>query len=136
MNSNPTTRTNRSNYRFAPDKPCNCCGRRFRQAKSKPNDQGETIIDISAAVERQFREHLEKLEAPKRKQLARQRLEERADILHLLHPSRWCSSLSYAEELKLRTIAQLERNQKLEQMTAARSSKSAKAINGVNEVGI
>jgi hypothetical protein len=136
MNSNPTTRTNRSNYRFAPDKPCNCCGRRFRQSKPKPNDQGETIVDISAAVERQFWQHLEKIEAPKPKQLARQRLEERADILHLLHPSRWCSSLSIAEELKLRTIAQLERNRKAEEMASARTSENAKAINGVNEVGI
>jgi len=136
MNSNPTIDYDHSNYTFAPDKICTCCGRRYRQSKSKTNEQGDTIVDISAAVERQFWQHLEKIEAPKRKQLARQRLEERADILHLLHPSRWCSSLSMAEELKLRTIAQLERNRKVEQMTAARTSESDKTINSVNEVGI
>jgi len=134
MNSNSTIHTKPSDYRFVPDQPCNCCGRRFRQSKSQTNDQGETIVDISASIERRFREQHEKIEAPKRKQLARQRLEERAEILHLLHPSRWCSSLSYAEELKLRTIAQLERNQNAEQTTAATRSEIAKTINSVNEV--
>jgi len=135
MNSNPTRHRDYSDYRFVPDQPCNCCGRRFRQSKSRTNDQGETIVDISASIERRFREQHEKIEAPKRKQLARQRLEERAEILHLLHPSRWCSSLSYAEELQLRTIAQLERNQKAEQTNAARTSENANAIDSVNEVG-